>query len=448
MATPPQGAAVLEKALALALAAGAEAADAILFAETALSATVRLGAREDIARAETTELGLRVFIGGRQAMASSADLKPHALAELAARAVAMARLAPPDPYAGLADPSRLSRGTALDLDLDDGVERPVENLFAAALASEDAARAVPGVSNSEGASAHWSRSHMRLATSAGFEAAQSATASSLSVSVIAGEGNAMERDYAFSSARHWTDLEAPETVGRRAGNRAVRRLLPTRIKTGAMPVVFDPRVAGGLVSHFAAAINGQAVARGTSFLRKKMAARVFAPGIRIVDDPLRRRGLRSRPFDGEGVASKPCTLVADGVLESWLLDSATARQLGLATTGHAARAPASAPAPAPSNLYLAPGAVTPAALIEDMSAGFYVTELIGMGVNPVTGDYSRGAAGFLIENGEVTRPVAEVTIAGNLLDMFAALTPANDLQFRYGIDAPSLRIETMMVAGA
>jgi PmbA protein len=257
----------------------------------------------------------------------------------------------------------------------------------------------------------------------------------------------MERDYDYSSVLHAADLEKPAAIGRNAGERAVKRLNPRKVPSGRVPVVFDPRVAGSLVSHLGSAINGAAIARQTSFLQDKLGAQVFRAGIRIVDDPLRRRGLRSRPFDAEGVAGQPIALVDNGVLKSWLLDSATARELGKTTTGHAQRGVSSAPSPGPTNLHLEPGPKTPQTLIGEISHGFYVTDLIGMGVNFVTGDYSRGAAGFWIENGELTYPVSEVTIAGDLAEMFRTIEPANDLVFRYGTNAPTLRLEGMTVAG-
>jgi PmbA protein len=288
---------------------------------------------------------------------------------------------------------------------------------------------------------------MVLATSEGFNGSYVHSRHGISASAIAGAGTGMERDYDFTSALHAADLDTPERVGRSAGGRAVARLNPRKVATKKVPVVFDQRIAGGLVGHFASAVNGNSVARKTSFLREMLGQPLFKPGIRIVDDPLRRRGLRSRPFDGEGVAGRPLALVEDGMLKSWLLDCATARELGLVTTGHAQRGVSSPPSPAPTNLHLEAGSQTPAALIADIADGFYVTELIGMGVNPVTGDYSRGASGFWIEDGRMTYPVSEVTIAGNLIAMFGALEPANDLEFRYATNAPTVRVEGLTVAG-
>ncbi len=288
---------------------------------------------------------------------------------------------------------------------------------------------------------------MVLVTSHGFRGAYLSSGQSVSAVAIAGEGTAMERDYDYSSALHGADLEPAERIGRSAGKRAVERLNPRKVETKRVPVVFDRRVAGSMVGHLAGAINGSAVARKTSFLRDKLGARLFKLGIRVIDDPLRKRGLRSRPFDAEGVATTPRAVIEDGVLTSWFLDCATARELGLATTGHAQRGVSSTPSPGPTNLHLAPGIDSRDALIADIADGFYVTDLIGTGVNQVTGDYSRGASGFWIENGVRTYPVSELTIAGHLLDIFGTLTPANDLEFRYGTNAPTVRVEGLTVAG-
>lgn len=433
--------------VACARAAGADAADAVYAADTALDVAVRLGALEDVGRSESAELGLRVFVGQRSASVSTSDLSRGAIDALVERAIAMARLAPEDMWAGLAPEERLLRGNAPHLDLDDGGEVVPDSLKAAALEAEDAARAVPGVANSEGGSASASRSIWALATSHGFAQSYAATGYGLSASVVAGEGGAMQRDYAHHGARHRLRLEDASEIGRRAGERAVARVDPAQLKSGAMPVVFDPRVGSSLLGHLIAAISGQAITRKTSFLLDALGSSVFAPGVTIADDPHRPRGLRSRPFDGEGLPVSPTEFVADGVLGGWLLDSASARQLGLEPTGHAARGVGGNPGVATSNLFMAAGHVPPATLIADIVEGVFVTELIGMGVNGVTGDYSRGAAGFRIVRGEIAGPVAGFTIAGNLKDMFLNLTPANDLEFRYGSNVPTLRIEGMTVAG-
>jgi PmbA protein len=376
---------------------------------------------------------------------STNDLKADA-SVLAERAVAMAKAAPEDRFAGLADRALLATERP-DLDLVDPELPTIAVLEERAKRAEAAGLAVKGVTKSEGASASAGIGGMVLATSHGFFGSYLTSRHGVAMSAIAGEGTAMERDDDSSSALHAVDLDSPERIGRNAGERAVARLNPRKVSTKKVPVVFDRRIAGGLVGHLASAINGSAIARKTSFLRDKLGEQLFKSGIRIVDDPLRMRGLRSRPFDGEGVAARPLTIIETGVLKTWLLDCTTARELNLATTGHAQRGVSSPPSPGSTNLHLEAGSMSPDALIAEITDGFYVTELIGMGVNQVTGDYSRGASGFWIENGCRTYPVSEVTIAGNLVDMFAALEPASDLEFRYGTNSPTVRIEGLTIAG-
>jgi PmbA protein len=427
--------------------AGADAADAVYSGEASEAVQVRLGALEDVERSESEHLGLRVFVGSRSASIGSSDLSDAALRELADRAVAMARLAPEDPYAGLAPEDRLLIGTAPDLDLADDTEPGPSALRELALACEHAARAVAGVTNSEGASAGAGSRSLALVTSHGFAGSYGGTSRQLSATMIAGEGSAMQRDYAWRSAHHLADLPRAEEIGRQAGTRAVARLNPARVKSGPMPVVFDPRVGGTLIGHLAGAISGNAIARRASFLLGKDLAQVFAPGIEIVDDPLRLRGLGSRPFDGEGLPVALRKLVEDGRLTGWLMDSAAARQLGAEPTGHAVRGAGGAPGVGTSNLHLAAGTLSVAELIADIAEGVLVTELIGQGVNAVTGDYSRGASGFRIVKGQIAGPIAEFTVAGNLLDMFAALTPANDLEWHRSVNVPTIRVDGMTVAG-
>lgn len=427
--------------------AGADAADAMMISDRSLSVSVRMAALEDVERSESEELGLRLFVGTRSASVSTSDLSSEAMDVLVERALAMAREAPEDPYAGLAPQDRLLRGNVPNLDLDDGAEVEPQVLRDRALAAEDAARAVEGVSNSEGGGASANRTVMALATSHGFAGAYGFSSHMVSASVLAGTGSGMERDHAWHSVRHASMLEGAEAIGRRAGERAVARLNPGKVASGAMPVVFDPRVSSGLLNHLISAIAGSSIARKTSFLLHALGTQVFARGISICDDPHRPRGLRSRPFDGEGLPVSPRRIVEDGMLETWLLDSAAARQLRLEPTGHAARGVGGAPGVSSSNLYMEAGNQSVEGLIADIKQGIWVTELIGQGVNGVTGDYSRGAAGFLIEDGELTRPVSEITIAGNLKDMFREMVPANDLEFRYGTNAPTVRIEGMTVAG-
>lgn len=428
--------------------AGADASDALYAGGASTQVQVRLGALEDVERSEGEEIGLRVFVGRRSASASTSDLSPQSFDELVARVLAMAREAPEDPYAALAPEDRLMRSAAPALDIDDAADPDPAMLKTRALEAEDAARAVKGVTNSEGAGAGASRSVVALGTSTGFARGYAGSGHSVSASVLAGSGGQMQRDYAHHSARHLTDLDPAVAIGAKAGARAVAKLDPVRPASGAMPVVFDPRVGSGLLGHLIGAISGSAIARKTSFLLDRLGEPVFGAGITIIDDPHRIRGLRSRPFDGEGLPTAPTKIIDGGVLTGWLMTVAAARQLGLGPTGHAARGIGGPPGTTSTNLHMQPGLVTPAELIADIKAGVYVTELIGMGVNGVTGDYSRGAAGFLIENGQITRPVAEVTVAGNLKDMYRALVPANDLEFRYATNVPTIRIDGMTVAGA
>lgn len=438
---------LLDRLLAKAKAAGADAADAVLVEGVSLSHAQRLGAVERLERAEGKDLGLRVLVGERQAIVSSTDMEPDTLDETVERALAMARSVPEDQYCGLADPEQLAKSVP-GLDIYDPREPAPETLIERARACEETARAVEGVTNSEGAEAGWSASRIWLAASNGFAAGYAVSRHSLGVSVLAGEGLGMERDYAMASATHGDDLEAADTLGRKAGERTVKRLGARKAKTGKVPVVFHPRIGNSLLGHLAGAIAGPAIARGTSFLKDKLGEPVFADGIFIVDDPHRPRGLRSKPFDGEGVGNERRNVIEDGRLTTWILSLSSGRQLGLPTTGHAARGTSSPPSPSTTNFYLAPGAVSPDELMADIKSGFFVTEMMGMGVNAVTGDYSRGAAGFWIESGEIAYPVSEVTVAGNLKEMFKALVPANDLEFRYGVDAPTLRVDGMTVAGA
>ena len=427
---------------------GADAADAVYVGDRSTSVGVRLGALEEVSRAEGQEIGLRLFVGQQNAAVASSDLSRDSLAALVERAVAMARAAPEDRYAGLAPPEMLVQGPRPELDLDDGGDPDPAALRLRAEAAEDAARSVAGITNSNGASASASASTFAIATSHGFVRATRATGYGCSASVVAGSGSDMQRDYGWHSARHLTDLEEPQAIGRRAGERAAARLNPVRVRPGPMAVLFDPRVATTLLGHFVAAINGAAIARKSSFLLDALGTRVFAEGVTIHDDPLRPRGLRSRNFDGEGLPVAASDLVADGVVTTWLADSAAARQLGIAPTGHAVRGVSGAPGAGPSNLVLQPGPRSRNDMIAGISNGIFVTELIGQGVNGVTGDYSRGAAGFLIVNGELGPAVSEITIASNLKTMFRELEPASDLQLRRGIDSPTLLVPEMMVASA
>lgn len=445
MLSPDAAKNIAESLVERVVAAGATAADALYAGNRSSGVQVRLGELEDVNRSEGEEIGLRLFVGQQSATVASSDLSDEALGLLVERCLAMAKEAPEDPYAGLAPADLLMRSEPPLLDVDDGQEPDPTELRARALEAENAALGVEGVTNSSGAGANASATTIALATSGGFSGAYSTSSHGCSAVMIAGEGATMQRDYASRSTRHLADLESAAEIGRRAGTRAVARLNPARPKPGKCPVLFDPRVSSGLLGHFTGAISGAAIARKTSFLLDRLGERVFAPGVSIVDDPLRRRGLRSRPFDGEGVRVSRQELVTDGVLNQWIAESASARQLGIEPTGHAARGVGGAPSAGPSNLYLAAGTRSREELLAAYPEALLVIELIGQGVNPVTGDYSRGAVGFMVRGGEIAEPVSEITIASNLTDMFATLEPANDLEFRRGIDAPTLLIPEMTV---
>jgi len=429
--------------VAAAKRAGADHADAVVIRARSVSLSVRLGKVEGTESSESDDFSLRVFVGRRIASVSAnAGSDPDRLAE---RAVAMARVAPEDPYEQLADPSLLVRQLR-DLDLFDTTQIDTARLTADALATEEAALAVPGVTNSGGASASSSMGGLVLVTSSGFSAEYAATRFGRSVSAIAGEGTKMERDYDFSSRLHFGDLDDPAVIGRRAGERAVRRLGARQAKTGSVNVVFDPRLARGIAAHLAGAINGASVARKTSFLRDSLGKQVLKPGINVTDNPLRVRGSSSRPFDGEGIEGQPLTMVENGVLNHWLLSGSSGRELGLIGNGRGVRS-GSGVTPASTNFAIEPGSATPQELIGDLGSGFYVTEVFGQGVDMITGQYSRGASGFWIENGELAYPVSEVTIASNLKDMFLNMTPASDIDRNFGMTAPTLLIEGMTLAG-
>lgn len=431
-------------AVARARAAGADAAEAVVRSVRSSGVSVRLGQLEDVERSEDSDLSLRLFVGQKSASVSTADVTPAALDALVERAVAMAKAAPDNPWAGLAPEAMLARGDLPDLDLFDPAGEPSpERMRALALEAEDAARAVPGVSNSEGGSASANVALHVLATSHGFANGYATTGYSLSASVLAGEGDAMQRDYDWHSARHFADCEPAADIGRRAGERAVARLNPGTVPSGRVPVLFDPRVAGSLIGHLISGMSGAAIARGKSFLIGHEGAKLFPDAIVLEDDPLRPRGLRSHGFDSEGLPTGASRMVDAGVIAPWLCDSASARQLGRQPTGHAA-GPGSVTT---GNLSLLPGPLSLAQLMADIRDGILVTELIGQGVDLMTGDYSRGASGWRIVNGEIAGPVAGFTIAGNLIDMFADLRAADDVNRRYATHVPTLRTDSLTVAG-
>ena len=436
----------LSNLVANACKSGADSADAIMFDSESLSVSWRLGKQEGVEREESKALGLRVLVGKGQAIVSSTDWQSSALHDLVDRAITMARNAPEDPYCEIPSP-RLSELPQLDLELFDSVEISATELFELVKETEDAARAVNGITNSEGAEATASRSRITLANRSDFSEEYSLTSFGVSVSVIAGQGTEMEREYEYSSARHFKDLIPPSEIGQMAGKKAVARLKPRKVKSQQVPVVFDPRLSGGLPSLLSGLISGASIARGTSVLKGKLMQKIFPDSVRICDDPHRLRGLGSRPFDAEGLTGKAINIIDEGVLTTWLLDTRSANQLGLDSTAHAVRGTSSAPSPGPSNLYMMAGDISKDDLIAGISNGFYVTEMMGMSFNGLTGDYSRGASGFWIDNGTITFPVNEMTVAGNVVDMFAHSTPANDLRFRYATNAPTTRVDGMTVAG-
>jgi PmbA protein len=438
---------LLNDVVAAALAAGADAAEAVGAERRALSVTVRNGELEEVEREESRDLGLRVFIGRRQASVSGSDVSAEARAKLVARVVAMARLAPEDPYASLADPDRLARGPLADLDLYDPAEPQPEALEARARAAEAAARAVPKVTNSDGGSASWSAGQWRIVTSGGFSGLHRASSFSLGASAIAGDEGGMETGYDGRSVRWQGDLPDPAAIGTEAGTRAAGRLGARKIASTTAPVIFENRLAASLLGPLVGAVSGPAIARGTSFLKDRLGQPVFAKGVSVTDDPHRLRGLGSSPFDDEGVANQRISLIDDGVLTTWLLNTSSARQLGLATTGHASRGLAGPPGVGPSNLTLEPGTRSQAELMADAGAGLLVTSMFGPSLNGNTGDWSVGCSGFWFEGGEIAYPVNEITVAGNLIDIYARLVPGADLEIRGASNAPSILVDGLAIAG-
>jgi PmbA protein len=436
--------------LAAARRAGAQSADALVIDSRSLSVDWRDGALEHVERAEGLDLGLRVFVGRRQACVAASDRSTATIDALAERAVAMAREAPEDPHAGLADPDQLSaRRDARDLDLIDPSPEPDADWLArAAAAAEGAGLSVAGVSRSDGAGAGWGQRRMALAATNGFAGDYARSSISLSATMITGEGTAMDRDWSGEMRLHRADLPDPAEIGRRAGERAAARAGARKPQSGAFPVLYDERVAGGLIGHLMSAINGASVARGSSWLREAMGQPVLPAGLSLIEDPLRPRSTGARPFDAEGLPTAPRAWVQDGILTGWVLDLASARKLGMSPTGNASRGTAGPPSPSTGNLELTQGSASPADLMRQMGTGLLVTSMLGATINPTTGDYSRGASGFWIERGEIAYPVHEATIAGNLRDMLRTLVPANDARPWAGVRVPSLLVEGLTIAGA
>ena len=438
---------LLDDVLSRAKAAGAEAADAVLYHAVSSSVSRRMGELEDIERSEGADLGLRILVGTRQAVVSTTDVSAGSLAALIERCAAMAKAAPEDPYVGLAPAERLARAPFADLDLGDYAEPSTEELKHRASACEAAALAVKGVTNSSGAGASYGEGRKWFATSHGFFGETGGSSHSVSVSVIAADDNGMERDYDYDSKTHYTDMKSPDAIGRRAGELTVGRLSPKRVKSGKATVIYDNRLSNSLLGHLAGAANGAAIARGVSFLKNKKGERILPKGAMVVDDPFIRRGHGSRPFDGEGLQAAAYNLIDDGVLTEWFLNSAQARQLGLQSNARATRGVSGGPGSGPTNLYLKPGALSQDALLKKMGTGLLVTDMFGPQVNSNTGDYSVGCSGFWIEGGAKAWPVSEITIAGNLFEMYAHLEAADDLEFRGAVNAPSVLVGEMTIAG-
>ena len=438
-----------EKLLSAARLAGADAADALASMGSAIEINVRSGVLEQAERSEAMDLGLRVFIGQRQAVVSGSDLRDDTLSTMAERAVAMAKEAPDDPYAGLAAPEQLAMDWNIEeLELYDAQPEPsAAALEADALAAEAAALRVAGIEQVDAASASYGSGQVHFQTSAGFAGGYQRSSRSISCVAIAGSGLQMERDYEFDNRIFQEDLTDPAEIGANAGARAVARLKPSKPPTGQFPVLFDERVASSLIGHFLSAINGASVARGSSWLLEGLGQQVFPDGTQLIEDPHRPRVAGSRPFDGEGLPTQRRALVENGVLTGWTLDLASARHLSMPPTGNASRGVSAPPSPSNWNITLMPGQHTQADLIRDMGTGLLVTSMIGSTINPNTGDYSRGAAGVWVENGVISHPVSECTIAGNLRDMLRGFIAANDARAHLSRRVPSLLIDGMTIAG-
>lgn len=448
MADPsPPTAELLHDIVAAALRSGADAAEAVRAERRTLSLGVRNGALEDVEREESRDLGLRVFVGRRQATVSASDLSPATRDRLVERAVAMARLAPEDPYAGLAPRDRLAAAPHADLDLFDPTEPTAETLEAAAREAESIALATPGVSISEGGSASWSSGDWRLVTSDGFDGAHRGSAFSLGVGVIAARDGAKERGGEYRSCRHLSDLPGADAIGAEAGRRAVARLGARKIASTTAPVIFENRLAAQLISPILQAMSGPAVARGVSFLKDRLGQKVLSDAVTLIDDPLRPKGLGSTPFDDEGVAVRRRELISAGVINGWLLNTASAAQLGMETTGHASRGLAGPPGVSGHNLHMEPGERDLAGLMADAGSGLLVTSMFGPSLNPNTGDWSAGVSGFWFEDGQIAWPVSEITVAGALLDLAGRIVTGSDLEFRGSFNCPSLLIDGVAIAG-
>ncbi|MEM8569375.1 MAG: TldD/PmbA family protein [Pseudomonadota bacterium] len=440
---------VTEQLLDAARKAGADSADAIAVAGESLTIEIRSGDLENAGRAESVDIGLRVLVGNQQACVSASDAREQTFGEMAERAVAMAKDAPVDPFCGLADPSDLA--TAWDvsgLDMEDPGPAPGPKVLeAAAREAEAAALSVEGISKMDGAAANWGKSRLHIAATNGFSGGYGRTSHSVHAVAICGDGANMERDYAFEARMHWADMPSPSEIGRLAAERTIARAGASKPPTGAWPVIYDERVSSGLIGHLVQAVSGSSVARGSSWLKDSLGEAVLPSRLDLTEDPARPKVAGSKPFDAEGLLAVKRSVVADGILQGWTLDLATSRELGMKSTASAARSTGAPPSPAAGNLTLTQGDKSHAELMAEMGTGLLITSLMGASINPTTGDYSRGASGFWVENGEIVRPVNECTIAGNLREMLKSLTPANDARPHLSRVVPSLLVEGLVIAG-
>lgn len=438
---------IINKVIKQAMAKGADNVEVIILENSSLSASVRMGNVESIENSESSALGLRFIKGYKSSILSTNDLNEESVSKLVEKASYMTDITPQDEYLTVAEAQDYAQEIP-NLDLYDSEVPHIKTLIDKAVEAEDIALSFNKITNSNGSEASNSRTNVVFATSQGFCNSYRNSNSGLSVSVVAQDGDAMETDYDYSSVRHYNDLMSAKMIGRNAAQKAINKLHSRQVISSKLPVIFDAKIANSLLSSFASAVNGSAIARNTSFLRDKLHQSIFKQGINIYDNPLINRGLGSKPFDGEGVACQKLNLVENGILNSWIMDLRSAKQLGFSTTASASRSLTSPPSPAISNLYMEAGKISRQDLIKSVNKGIYITDLFGMGVNIITGDYSQGAFGFMIENGEITYPISEFTIASNLKDIFMNIIPANDLEFHYRINSPTLLIENMTIAGA
>ena len=425
---------------------GADSVDVVYIENTNIDVGCRLKKIEKLERSESNDIGLRFIKNKKQVIVSSNDLTKKNLEELIYKASKMVGAIPRDPYCSIAKKKDLIKKIP-NLEIFDSKEPTIKSLKDKVIEAENAGLNVKGVTNSEGAEIGWNKSKIYLFNSNGLNVSYQSSSYDIYAVLIAGRGTLMEREYEFASSVFEKDLTKTSLVGKKAGELAVKKINPKKIKTSKIPVIFSPRVANSFLKHLSSAINGNSITRGTSFLKKKLNKKIFSSNINIIDNPLRKRGLQSKPFDGEGLETKKTQIIKNGELKTWFLDLATAHQLRLKSTAHASRNISSPPTPSPTNLYFEPSNISPKSLIGNIKKGVYLTELMGSSVNLTNGDYSRGGSGFWIDKGEITYPINGITIADNLNEMFKKIILANDLEFKHGLNSPTMLIEDMIVAG-